>query len=194
MFCLGFIPVEHSGVFHLRCLFPFLFQGSFSLFSPQIFSHALSFCLLSPRNLWFKCGAFNIVPEVSEAVFISLFFFPVLLHLFPTFYLPAHLVLLLLQLLYCFCCTEWFLSQLLHCSLLIDYSLLLLGPFKTPLWSSQYMSKVYLSVAPFISKTLTIIMLNCFSCRLLISSSFIDLLIFIVFLHLLDMSLSFHVV
>ena len=29
MFCLGFIPMGHSGVFHLICLFPFPFQGSF---------------------------------------------------------------------------------------------------------------------------------------------------------------------
>ena len=56
------------------------------------------------------------------------------------------------------------------------------------------MSEVCLSVDPFVSKTLTIIMLNRFSCRLPTSSSCIGLLIFIVFLHLLDMSLPFHVV
>ena len=28
MFYLGFIPTEHSGIFHLSCLFPFPFQGS----------------------------------------------------------------------------------------------------------------------------------------------------------------------
>ncbi|MES8732266.1 hypothetical protein U6R10_12215, partial [Cutibacterium acnes] len=56
------------------------------------------------------------------------------------------------------------------------------------------MPEVYLSVDPFVSKTLTIFVLNCFSCRLPTSSSFTGLLIFIVFLHLLDMSLPFHVV
>ena len=48
MFCIGFIPTGHSGIFHFRWLFPFPFLGSFQPLSPQIFSHALSFCLLSP--------------------------------------------------------------------------------------------------------------------------------------------------
>ena len=184
---LGFFTLYVYSLSHFREVFNYFLLKYFVMPFPFVFFLRETYDL--------KCGTFNIVPEASEAVFISLFFFfPVLLHLFPTFYLPAHLVFLLPQLLYCFCCTEWFLSQLLHWSLVIDYSLLLLGPFKTLLSSSQYMSKVYLSVTPFMSKTLTIIMLNCFSCRLLTSSSFIDLLIFIVFLHLLDMSLSFHVV
>ena len=44
-------------------------------------------------------GAFDIVPEVSEAVLISLHSFSSLLHLFPPFYLPPHLSYL--QLFYC---------------------------------------------------------------------------------------------
>ena len=48
-------------------------------------------------------GAFNIVPEVSEVVLISFnsFFFFLLLHLFPPFYLPRHFSYLLPQLFYC---------------------------------------------------------------------------------------------
>ena len=48
--------------------------------------------------------AFDIVPEVSEVVFISFnsfFFFCLYFILFPPFYLPSHLSYLLPQLFYC---------------------------------------------------------------------------------------------
>ena len=145
------------------------------------------------ETYYLNIGSFNIVPELSEAVLISLFiFFPCSASFISNIVSSSSLSL----------SSAWvtllfFLSRVISISvialLIIEYSLFLLGPFKTPL-SSQSMSKVYLSVAPFVSKTLTVIMLNCFSCRLLTSSSFIGLLIFIVLLHLLNMSLSFHVV
>ena len=97
-------------------------------------------------------GVFDIVSEVSEVVLISFnYFFPFssLLHLFPPFYLPAHLFSLLPQLFYCWLPPECFWCQLLHYSVLTDSSLLPLNPFKTFLASSQSSSLVYFSVTPF---------------------------------------------
>ena len=61
-------------------------------------------------------GAFNIVPEVSEGIFISLilfFLFSSLLHLFPPFYLPPHLSSLPPQLFYCWFPPECFLISVI---------------------------------------------------------------------------------
>ena len=71
--------------------------------------------------------AFNIVPEMSEIVLISFNSF-ILSASFPPFYLPPHLSSLLPQLFYCWFPPEYFCSQLLNYSLLIDYFLFLLGP------------------------------------------------------------------
>ena len=47
----------------------------FQLLCPQVFSHALSFCLLFWDSYDLNVGAFNIVSEVSEVVLIYFFLF-----------------------------------------------------------------------------------------------------------------------
>ena len=73
------------------------FSDSFSLLSPEIFFHSLSFCLLLLDTFDLNVGAFNIMPEISEAVlisFYSFFFFHTASFISP-FHLPAHLSFLL---------------------------------------------------------------------------------------------------
>ena len=57
-------------------LFPFSCWGSFVL---QKFSQTLPFFLLPLRLLYSNTGAFNIVPEVSEAILNSFYSFPFIL-------------------------------------------------------------------------------------------------------------------
>ena len=69
-FCLIFVNLINMcfGVFHLGfilfwtlwvswawVIISFLFNGSFQLLLPQVFSHGFSFCLLLLRLLWFEC-------------------------------------------------------------------------------------------------------------------------------------------
>ena len=77
-----------------------------------------------------NAGAFDIVPEVSEIVLISLIFFFLfssLLHLFPIFYLPSHLSSLMPQFFYCWFPPECFISTIASFS--IDCILFPLGPY-----------------------------------------------------------------
>ena len=76
----------------------------------EIFNYYLKYFLMVFLFVffWDSCdsnvGAFNIVPEVSEVVFISFnyfFFFCLCFILFPPFYLPSTLSYLLPQLFYC---------------------------------------------------------------------------------------------
>ena len=63
-------------------------------------------------------GVLNIVPEVFEAILVSFNSFSlysVLLRLFPPFYLPGLLSILLPQLLYCWFPLVYFQSWLFHC-------------------------------------------------------------------------------
>ena len=75
-------------------------------------------------SYYLNVGAFNIVPEISQFALISFYsFFKIfssLHHLFPPFYLPLRLFYLLPQLFYCWFHPEYFWSQLLHFSLLVD--------------------------------------------------------------------------
>ena len=75
VFRLGLSCLELSGFLGLGWIFPSPFQGSFQLLSPQIFSHALSFCFLLLGHLCSNVGAFNIVPEISEAVLLYFYSF-----------------------------------------------------------------------------------------------------------------------
>ena len=117
-------------------------------------------------------GAFNIVPEVSEVVFISFYsflLFSSLLHLFPPFYLPPHFSYLLPQLFYCWVPPGCFWSHLLHYLLLIDSifsgSLLNISCIFSILVSSLYICNSILFLKFWI--TFTIIILNSFSGRFL---------------------------
>ena len=123
-------------------------------------------------------GVFNIVPEVSEIVFISFnsfFLFSSLLHLLPPFYLSPHLFSLLPQFFYCWFPPECISSPLLYCSLLIDSSLFLLSPCWAFLASSQSLSLfIYNSILfSWFWIIFTIIILNSFLGRLPISSSLV---------------------
>ena len=187
----------------LRDTLGFFILGGYSLSHfREVFNHYLLKHFLMPfpfvyflhETYYLNIGSFNIFPELSEAVLISLFiFFPCSASFISNIVSSSSLSL----------SSTWvtllfFLSRVISISvialLIIEYSLFLLGPFKTPLASSHSMSKVYLSEALFVSKILTIIMLNCCPCRLPTSSCFNGLLVFIVFLHLLDISLPFYVV
>ena len=104
---LGFFILDVYSLSHFREVFNyfllkyFLMPFPFVLFLQETYDLNVGNLTLSQRSL-----------RLSSFLY---FFFPALLHLFPTFYLPAHLVCLLPKLLYIFCCTEWFLSRLLHC-------------------------------------------------------------------------------
>ena len=70
MFLLGFIlPGTFCASWRLGWLFPFPCSGSFQLLFLQIFSQVLSlFSFWDSYNA--DVGAFNVVPEVSQAVFV----------------------------------------------------------------------------------------------------------------------------
>ena len=124
--------------------FPML--RNFSTIIPQIFSHTLSFSLLLWDPYKSNVGAFNIVPEVSETVLISFHSFFFILFCFSYFH---HSIFQLSQLFCYWFLLVYFKFQLLCCSLLIACSLVLLGPCKLFLISSQSLSQFYLSVPPF---------------------------------------------
>ena len=94
-------------------------------------------------------GTFNIVPEVSEVVLITCNSFFLSASFISTILFSTSLSYLLPQLFYCWFPSEWFWSQLLHYSLLINCSLFILGASQTFLASSQSLSLIYLSVTPF---------------------------------------------
>ena len=143
------------------------------------FSHSanMDWMFLAARDSCdLNVGAFNIFPEVSEAVLISLHSFSSLLHLFPASYLPPHLAYLLPRLFYCWFSPECFWSQLLHYSLLINSfyfsrSLLNISCIFSILVSSLFICNSILFSRFWI--IFTIIILNSFSGRLPISSSFV---------------------
>jgi len=119
-----------------------------------------------------------LVLDVFEVVLIYFnyfSFFSLLLHLFPPLSPPPHLYYLLPQLFYCWFPPECFWSQLLHYSLLMDSFLFCLGLCKTFLASSQSLS-LFICNSILFSRfwiIFTIIILNSFSGRLTISSSFV---------------------
>ena len=101
--CLGVFPLGFilSGTLWVSLTwvaisFPIL--GSFQLLSPWVFYHGLSFCFLLLRLLWFKCCGISHCPRGPWGCphfFWFFFLFSSLLHLFPPFYLLAHLSYLL---------------------------------------------------------------------------------------------------
>ena len=114
-----------------------VFGGDFLPHFRDVFScYLLKHLLMSfPFVFWdtfdSNVGVINIVPKISEAVLISfysfcLFVFSTLLHLFLPFYLPAHLSFLLPHSIVG--SFQSVFNLLLHCLLLIDYSLFFLGP------------------------------------------------------------------
>ena len=113
--------------------------------------------------------------RLSSLLFIL---FSILLHLFPLFYLLAHLSSLLSQFLYCWFTAECFLSHLLHYSLHINSffissrSLLNLSCI-----FSILVSRLFICDSIFISRfwiNFTIIIQNSLSGRFPISSSFVS--------------------
>ena len=92
---LSVLPGLDYFLSHVREVFNYILFKYF--LSPFIF-----LVFWDPYNL--NVGAFNVVPEVSESVlnsFNSFFLYSALRQLFPLFYLPGHLSVLLPQL---FCC------------------------------------------------------------------------------------------
>ena len=116
VFHLGFIHRvwDSLGFLDLGDYFLPHFREVFNYYLLKFFLMAFLFVFL----FWdlYDCNveAFNILPEVSEVILISLnyfFIFSCLLHLFPPFYLPPHLSYLLPQLFYCWFPPECFWSQ-----------------------------------------------------------------------------------
>ena len=125
--CLIFINLINMclGVFHLGFIhrvwdsLGFLDLGDYFLpHFREVFNYYLKYFLMVFFLIFFffwdssdsNVGAFNIVPEVSETVFISFnsfFFFP-LFHLFLPFYLLPHFSYLLPPLFYCWFPPECF--------------------------------------------------------------------------------------
>ena len=143
MFLFGFILYGTLWASWTWVAISFPMLRNFSTIIPQIFSHTLSFSLLLWDPYKSNAGAFNIVPEVSETVLISFFF---ILFCFSYFH---HSIFQLSQLFCYWFLLVYFKFQLLCCSLLIACSLVLLGPCKLFLVSSQSLSPFYLSVPPF---------------------------------------------
>ena len=170
--------------------FPML--RNFSTIIPQIFSHTLSFSLLLWDPYKSNAGAFNIVPEVSETVLISFFF---ILFCFSYFH---HSIFQLSQLFCYWFLLVYFKFQLLCCSLLIACSLVLLGPCKLFLVSSQSLSPFYLSVPPFYlqgsGSFLLPLLWILFQVDGLFPFSLFGLVVFTMPLHQLHVSLSSHFV
>ena len=125
VFHLGFNPVWYSLCFmDSGGYFLLHFREFFNYYLLKYFLMAFLFVFFFFQDSYdSNVGALNIVPEVSEVVFISFnsfFLFSSLLHLFLPVYLPPHLSYLLLKLFYCWLPPECFWSQLLYYSLLID--------------------------------------------------------------------------
>ena len=107
MFCLGFILFGTLWVSWtwMAIFFPIL--GMFlAVISSSIFSYP--FFLSSSATYDSNIGAFNIVPEVSEALLICFYSFFLSASFIPPFYLPPHLSFLLPQLFYCWFPPECF--------------------------------------------------------------------------------------
>ena len=97
-------PVWDSlGFLDLGDYFRPYFREVFSYFLLKYFLMVFLFVFFLWDAYDSNVGAFNIVSEVSEVVLISFncFFFFLLLHLFPPFYLPRHFSYLLPQSFYC---------------------------------------------------------------------------------------------
>ena len=62
VFSLGFIPMGHTGIFHLRCLFFFPFQGNFNYFLFKYFLMPFPFVFVLRETYDLNMGTFNIVP------------------------------------------------------------------------------------------------------------------------------------
>jgi len=173
--------------------FPML--RNFSTIIPQIFSHTLSFSLLLWDPYKSNVGAFNIVPEVSETVLISFHSFFFILFCFSYFH---HSIFQLSQLFCYWFLLVYFKFQLLCCSLLIACSLVLLGPCKLFLISSQSLSPFYLSVPPFYlqgsGSFLLPLLWILFQVDGLFPFSLFGLVVFTMLLHQLYVSLSSHFV
>ena len=173
--------------------FPML--RNFSTIIPQIFSHTLSFSLLLWDPYKSNVGAFNIVPEVSETVLISFHSFFFILFCFSYFH---HSIFQLSQLFCYWFLLVYFKFQLLCCSLLIACSLVLLGPCKLFLISSQSLSPFYLSVPPFYlqgsGSFLLPLLWILFQVDGLLPFSLFGLVVFTMLLHQLYVSLSAHFV
>ena len=173
--------------------FPML--RNFSTIIPQIFSHTLSFSLLLWDPYKSNVGAFNIVPEVSETVLISFHSFFFVLFCFSYFH---HSIFQLSQLFCYWFLLVYFKFQLLCCSLLIACSLVLLGPCKLFLISSQSLSPFYLSVPPFYlqgsGSFLLPLLWILFQVDGLLPFSLFGLVVFTMLLHQLYVSLSSHFV
>ena len=132
VFCLGFILFWTLWISWTWVAISFPILGNFStIISSSIFLMSFLFVFFFWDNYDLNVEVFTIVSEDSEIVliFLLLLLFFSLPHLFPPFYLPSHLSSLLPQFFYCWLPPEYFSSQLLHCSLLIDSSLFLLGPY-----------------------------------------------------------------
>ena len=130
VFCLVFILFGNLCFLVLGDYFLSHFREVFNYYLLKYFLMVFLFVFFFWDFYDLNVGSFNIVPEVSEVVLISLnsfFFFP-LFHLFLPFYLLPHLSYLLPPLLSCWFPPQCFLSHLLHYSLYIDSSLFLLGP------------------------------------------------------------------
>ena len=97
VFCLGFILFGTFWVSWIWVTISFPILGKFlTIISSSIFSWPVFFVFLFFWNSYYSnVEAFDIVPEVSEVILISLILFSSLLHLFPPFYLPPHLSYLL---------------------------------------------------------------------------------------------------
>jgi len=166
---LGFLDLGGYFLPHFREVFNYYFLKHFLI----AFLFAAFFWDSYDSNV----GAFNIIPEVSEVVLISFnsaFLFSSLLYLFPPFYLSPHLSFLLPQLFYCWFPPECFWSHnalLIIVWLFISPGLLLnLSFIFSVLVSSLFICNSILFSRFWI--ICTIIILNSFSGRLLVSSSF----------------------
>ena len=105
--------------------FPIL--GKFLVISSNTFSWP--FLLSSGTPIIWMLGCFMWSQRsLRLSSFFTLFLYSSLLQLLPAFYVSAHLSILLPQLLDCWFPLEHFYSQLLHCSLLTIYSLILPSP------------------------------------------------------------------
>ena len=138
-------------------------------------------------------GAFNIVSEVSEVVFISFNSFFSLLHLFSTFYLPLHLFYLLPQVFHCWFPPNCFWDQLLHYLLLIDFFISSRSLLNISCIFS-ILSPGYLSVPPFCFQDFGSFFWILFQIDSLSPPLFLVWWASIIFLYLLNISLPFHLV